>query len=102
MEELQRNEVYARGDLYNTSRGCTGSQQRPLTAGPWAEGDPLCPEDLMIGKARTGMPTAKFEKGQQLVKRFKAVQEAKKRRILGQVGESHLPITTEAKEVVQV
>jgi hypothetical protein len=23
---------------------------RPLTAGPWAEGDPLCPEDLMLGR----------------------------------------------------
>jgi hypothetical protein len=31
----------------------------------------------MIGKARAGMPIIQFETGRQLVKRFKAVQEAK-------------------------
>jgi hypothetical protein len=31
----------------------------------------------MVGKARLGMPTVQFETGQLLVKRFKAVQEAK-------------------------
>jgi hypothetical protein len=50
---------------------------RPLTAGPWAEGNPLSPEDLMMGKVRAGMPIAQFETGQQLVKRFKVVQKAK-------------------------
>jgi hypothetical protein len=50
---------------------------RPLTAGPWAERDPLCPEDLMLGRARTGMPIDQFETGQQLVKKFRAVQETK-------------------------
>ncbi len=38
----------------------------------------MCPEDLVIGKARTGMPTAQFEAVEQLVKIFKAVQVAKK------------------------
>ncbi len=50
---------------------------RPLTCSPWAEGRPLCPEDLMLGKARTGVPVVPFETGQQLVKRFKTVQQAK-------------------------
>jgi hypothetical protein len=50
----------------------------PLTAGPWAEGDPLCPKDLMLGRARTGMPVAQFEMGLLLVKRFRVIQEAKK------------------------
>jgi hypothetical protein len=49
---------------------------RLLVTGPWAEGDPLCPEDLMMGKARGGMPAAQFETGQ-LVRRIKAAQEAK-------------------------
>jgi hypothetical protein len=31
----------------------------------------------MMGRARTGMTVAQFETGQQLVKRFRAVQEAK-------------------------
>jgi hypothetical protein len=31
----------------------------------------------MMGKTRAGMPTVQFETGRQLVKRFKAVQEAK-------------------------
>jgi hypothetical protein len=72
------------GRKYMHEETCTILQEatqvvnsRPLTAGPWAEGDPLCPEDLMMGKARTGMPAAQFETRRQLVKRFKAVQEAK-------------------------
>jgi hypothetical protein len=51
---------------------------RPLAAGPWAEKEPLCPEDLMLGRSRTGNPTVSFETGLQLVKRFHVVQEAKK------------------------
>ncbi len=51
---------------------------RPLAVGSWVEGDPLCPEDLMLSTARARMPTVQFETGQQLVKRFKAVQQAKK------------------------
>jgi hypothetical protein len=46
-------------------------------AGPWAEKESLCPTDLMLGRARTGMSVAQFETGQQLVKRFRIVQEAK-------------------------
>jgi hypothetical protein len=73
---------------------------RPLTAGPWAARDPLCPEDLMLGRARAGMLVVQFETGQQLVKRFRDVQEAKE--VLGQVGQRGVPIPSEAKEVVQV
>ncbi len=50
---------------------------RLLAVGSWAEGDPQCPGDLMMGRAKAGMPAAQFETGQQLVKRFKAVQQAK-------------------------
>ncbi len=45
--------------------------------GSWAEGDPLCPEDLMVGRVRAGMSTVYFKTSQQLVKRFRAVQQAK-------------------------
>jgi hypothetical protein len=31
---------------------------RLLVTGPWAEGNPLCPEDLMMGKTIGGMPTS--------------------------------------------
>ncbi len=48
-----------------------------LMAGPWAEKEPLCPEDLMLGGTRVGIATAWFETGQQLIKMFKVVQEAK-------------------------
>jgi hypothetical protein len=48
-----------------------------LTRGPWAESKPLNPEDLKLGKARAGAPVVHFETDQQLVKRFKAVQQAK-------------------------
>jgi hypothetical protein len=48
-----------------------------LATGSWVEGNPLCPEDLMMGKTRGGIPTIQFQLGRLLVKRFKAVQEAK-------------------------
>jgi hypothetical protein len=50
---------------------------RPLTRDPWAEGDPLSPEDLMLGRAKVGIQTVHFETDQQLVKRFRVVQQAK-------------------------
>ncbi len=57
--------------------GSRTSGERPLTAGPWAVKEPLCPEDLMLGRTRVGIPTAQFKTEQQLVKRFRVVQEAK-------------------------
>ncbi len=72
------------GRKYTHEKKCVVLQEaaqvvnsRPLTARPWAERDLLCPEDLMRDRARAGMPVAQFEMGQQLVKRFRAVQEAK-------------------------
>jgi hypothetical protein len=50
---------------------------RPLTGGPWAKSDPLSPEDLMLGRAKVGIPMVHFKTGQQLVKRFRIVQHAK-------------------------
>ncbi len=55
------------GRKYTHKETCTILQEaaqivnsRPLTVDPWAVGDPLCPEDLMMEKARTGMPVALF------------------------------------------
>jgi hypothetical protein len=50
---------------------------RPLACNPWAEGRPLCPEDLMPGRARSGQPVVPLETGQQLTRRFRIVQQAK-------------------------
>jgi hypothetical protein len=50
---------------------------RPLARNLWAEGRPLCPEDLMLGRARPGQPTVNLEAGQQLTWRFRVVQQAK-------------------------
>jgi hypothetical protein len=36
---------------------------RPLSRNPWPEGEPLCPQDLMLGRARPGQPIVKFETG---------------------------------------
>jgi hypothetical protein len=67
------------GRKYTHEETCTILQEaaqvvksRPLTAGPWAEEDPLCPEDLMLGRTRAWMLTARFEMGW-----FMVVQEAK-------------------------
>ncbi len=50
---------------------------RPLACNPLAEDRPLCPEDLMLGRVRLGLPVVPFETGQQLTKRFRMVQQAK-------------------------
>jgi uncharacterized membrane protein len=50
---------------------------RPLTCKQWAEGRPLCTEDLMFGRARPGLSVIPFETGLQLTKRFRMVQQAK-------------------------
>ncbi len=36
---------------------------RPLAAGPWAEKEPICPEDLMRGRAGTGILSVSFKTG---------------------------------------
>jgi hypothetical protein len=59
-----------------SSKRLPGGQQQPLTS-PWAEGRPLCQEDLMLGRARSGLPVVLFETGQLLTKRFEMVQQAK-------------------------
>jgi hypothetical protein len=50
---------------------------RPLARNPWPEGGPLCPEDLMLGRARPGQPAVNLEAGHQLIRRFENVQRAK-------------------------
>jgi hypothetical protein len=50
---------------------------RPLSRNPWPEGEPLCPQDLMLGRAPPGQPEVKFETGRQLTRRFENVQGAK-------------------------
>jgi hypothetical protein len=35
---------------------------RPLAYNPWAESKPLCPEDVVLGRARPGLPVVPFEK----------------------------------------
>ncbi len=50
---------------------------RPLACNQWAESRPLCPEDLMLGWARSGQPVVNLETGQQLTRRFRIVQQAK-------------------------
>jgi hypothetical protein len=47
---------------------------RPLTRNPRPEGEPLCVEDLMLGRANPGQAEVKFESGKKLVKRFENVQ----------------------------
>jgi hypothetical protein len=47
---------------------------RPLTWNPRPEGEPLCVQDLMLGKAKPGQVEVRFESGKKLAKRFKNVQ----------------------------
>jgi hypothetical protein len=47
---------------------------RPITRNPRPEGEPLCIQDLMLGRAQPGQVEVKFETGKQLTRRFKNVQ----------------------------
>jgi hypothetical protein len=48
---------------------------RPLTWNPRPEGEPLCVQDLMLGRAKPGQAEVKFESGKKLTRRFKNVQQ---------------------------
>jgi hypothetical protein len=48
---------------------------RPLTWNPRPEGEPLCVQDLMLGRAKSGQVEVKFESGKKLTKRFENVQK---------------------------
>ncbi len=47
---------------------------RPITQNPRPEGEPLCVQDLMLGRAKPGQVEVKFETGKQLTRRFENVQ----------------------------
>ncbi len=47
---------------------------RPLTRNPRSEGEPLCVQDLMLGRAKPGQVEVKFETGKQLTRRFENMQ----------------------------
>jgi hypothetical protein len=47
---------------------------RPITLNPRSEGEPLCLQDLMLGRAKPGQVEVKFETGKQLTRRFENVQ----------------------------
>jgi hypothetical protein len=47
---------------------------RPITRNPRPEGEPLCVQDLMLGRAQPGQVEVKFETGKQLTRRFENVQ----------------------------
>jgi hypothetical protein len=52
---------------------------QPLRRNLGPEGEPLCVQDLMLGRARPGQPEIKFETGRQLTRRFENVQQVKKK-----------------------
>jgi hypothetical protein len=49
---------------------------RPITWNPRPEGEPLCVQDLMLGRAKPGQVEVKLESGKKLTKRFEDVQRA--------------------------
>jgi hypothetical protein len=49
---------------------------RPIMRNPRPEGEPLCVQDLMLGRAKPGQVEVKFETGKQLTRRFENVQRA--------------------------
>jgi hypothetical protein len=46
----------------------------PITRNPRPEWEPLCVQDLMLGRAKPGQVKVKFETGKQLTRRFENVQ----------------------------
>ncbi len=51
---------------------------RPLGRNPGPKGEPLCVQDLMLGRAQPGQPEVKFEARRQLTRRFENMQQARK------------------------
>jgi hypothetical protein len=51
---------------------------RPLTWNPRPEGEPLCVQDLMLGRAKPGQAEVKFESGKKLTRRFETSSEPSK------------------------
>jgi hypothetical protein len=49
----------------------------PITRNPRPEGEPLCVQDLMMGRAQPGQVEVKFETGKQLTRRFENVQRTR-------------------------
>jgi hypothetical protein len=47
---------------------------RPIAWNPRPEGEPLCVQDLMLGRAKPGQAEVKFETGKKLTRRFENVQ----------------------------
>jgi hypothetical protein len=47
---------------------------RALTWNPRPKGEPLCIQDLMLGRAKPGQVEVKFESGSKMTKRFENVQ----------------------------
>jgi hypothetical protein len=43
---------------------------RPISSWQWAETESLCPADFLMGRASSGVLSANFETGKQLVKRL--------------------------------
>jgi hypothetical protein len=69
------------GKNYKHEETCTILQEAAqivnscyIVAGPWAEKEPLCPENLMLGRAVTGIPSVSLETDPQVIKRFCVVQ----------------------------
>ncbi len=48
---------------------------RPITRNTRPEGEPLCVQDLMLGRAKPGQVKVKFEAGRKLTRRFENVQQ---------------------------
>ncbi len=67
---------------------------RPMGHNPWPEGEPLCPQDLMLGRPHPGQPAVKFGTGRQLTRRFEKSATSKER-ILGQMDKRRFPRATE-------
>jgi hypothetical protein len=49
---------------------------QPITWNPRPEGEPLCVQDLMLGRAKPGQVEVKLESGKKLTKKFEDVQRA--------------------------
>jgi hypothetical protein len=52
---------------------------RPITRNPRPEDEPLCVQDLMLGRAQPGQVEVKFETGKQLTGRFENVQRTQQK-----------------------
>jgi hypothetical protein len=74
VEDLRRKKLSHEETITILAEAVQKINSRALTWNPRPEVEPLCVQDLMLGRAKPGQAEVRFESGNKLIKRFENVQ----------------------------